>query len=779
MRNWACSSVAFAVVALAAGAAWGQCNWVALPTSNYSPCVGTQLSLNGRVESADAVYEWRRTSDGYVIATGANPTVAVASVDQSGVYQCFVTVPGPDGCATSSPAFNITVRAPAVVTPSTNVTRGVCLDEDIVLTIQATGPGPYTYQWYKGGTFAIGESATVIGSTTPTLTIHSATVGNQGAYTCVVASACGAVTSGTFNVTVSGAFSLIQAPTSLLLCDSSTATLSVVQANLPNAVAYKWFRGGEQLVDAGRYSGASTATLSINPVASEDLVQSFHCELSTPCELVSTPRIIIARDTSMCGLAFDRVATTLATPVFACAPRDDFNRLFIVQRAGVLRVLNLSTNTLETAPYLTITGVRTSGEDGFLGLAFHPRFSENGYFYVHYSNNDSDAAIVRYRALEPYATSAAADPSSASVVAIIEQNGGLHNGGWIGFRPDDTEGHLYLSIGDGGGSANAQNIDVHTGKILRIDVDGPDNVPGNSDDADAVAGTAYRVPSDNPFVGVEGRDEILALGVRNPWRCSFDRDTSDLYIGDVGGGVEEEITLLAADTPASAGPNFGWPCIEGRRVVTSSSCVPGPVGAVGPIFANRRNDGCAITGGFVYRGSLIPHLRGYYLFSDYCSGGLFALNVDNVQQGVISEPMPFSLGARMEAQGDAVGNIPAMGEDADGEVYVMDSSSLYRIVDLARVPADCNANGVDDVLDISRGTEGDCDGDGVPDSCDSACCPSCAADFDQDGGVTGSDISAFFMKYELGDPCADTDLDGGVTGGDIAAFFVAFEAGGC
>ncbi len=778
MRNRAGSAVAFAVVALAAGSAWGQCNWVALPASSYSPCVGTQLSLSGSVESADAVHEWRRTSDGYVIATGANPTVAVSSVDQSGEYRCYATVPGPDGCMASSPAFTIAVRAPAVVTPSTSVTRGVCTGDELVLSVEATGPGPYSYQWYKGSS-AVGDSASVSGSNTPTLTIHSTVVGNQGAYTCVVASNCGAVTSGTFNVTVSGPFSPVQAPTSLLLCDSSSATLSVVQSSLPSAVAYQWFRGGGPIVNGGRYAGASTATLSISPVAPEDLAQTFHCELSTPCERVETTPAIIARDTPMCGLAFDRVAAGLATPVYACAPRDDFNRLFIVQRGGVLRVLNLSTSTLETAPYLTISGVRTSGEDGFLGLAFHPRFSENGYFYVNYSNSDSDAAIVRYRALEPYGMSSAADPSSATIVAIIEQNGGIHNGGWIGFRPDDTEGHLYLSIGDGGGSANAQNADVHTGKILRIDVDGPDNVPGNGDDADPVAGTAYRVPSDNPFVGVDGRDEILALGVRNPWRCSFDRDTSDLYIGDVGAGYEEEITLLAADTPASPALNFGWPCIEGRRVSTSGlGCSTQPTNPTGPIFANRRNDGCAITGGFVYRGSLIPHLRGYYLFSDYCSGGLFALNVDNVQQGVISEPMPFSLGARMEAQGDAVGNIPAMGEDADGEVYVMDSSSLYRIVDLARVPADCNANGVDDVLDISRGVEGDCDGDGVPDSCDS-CCPACPADFDQDGGVTGADISAFFAEYEQGNPCADTDLDGGVTGADIATFFMAYEAGGC
>lgn len=578
---------------------------------------------------------------------------------------------------------------------------------------------------------------------------------------------------------------LLNSPPSVLVCGGNSVSLAAPQTGLPSGTTVRWYRGTTVLDDGGRLSGAATTTLTINPIAPEDLLEPFRCVYTTTCQTTgATLGVMVAQNAAWCSLAYQRVATGLSVPTCAVAPVDDYDRLFITLRgasqAASIRVLDLRTNTLQATPYLSLTGVSTTGEDGLLSIAFDPRFSENGYFYACYSNTQSDNVIARYRANPPYLTSSSADPASATIIAVFDQNGAIHNGGWIGFRPDDTQGYLYITVGDGGSSANAQNTTVPRGKVLRIDVDGPDNIPGNEDDADPVAGTAYRIPPDNPFASTDQFREILAYGLRNPWRCSFDRDTGDFYIGDVGSGTEEEISLIASNTPASPAINLGWPCFEGRRYVsTISGCNPAPANVTGPIFANGRNGGCAITGGFVYRGPLIPSLRGYYLFSDYCGGFLYALDVHDVQQGVISSPMPFSLGARMESQGAAVGNIPAMGQDADGEIYVMDSTSVYRIVDLGRVSHDCNANGVDDALDISRGVEGDCDGDGVPDSCDSPCCPACPADFDQDGGVTPNDIGAFFKEFEPGRPCGDVDMDGGITGADIAAFFVMYEAGGC
>jgi glucose/arabinose dehydrogenase len=244
-----------------------------------------------------------------------------------------------------------------------------------------------------------------------------------------------------------------------------------------------------------------------------------------------------------------RVASGLASPVFLTSPPGDTARAFIVESAatstsGRIRILNLPGNTLEATPYLTVSGIAAGGEQGLLGLAFHPSFATNGRFYVNYTDAAGDTRIVRYQANVPYMTSTTADAASAQLVLFVDQPFSNHNGGWLGFGPD---GYLYCALGDGGSAGDpgnrAQTIsNMLLGKMLRLDVNGADAFPGDPN-------KNYAIPPTNPFVGVTGDDEIWAFGLRNPWRNGFDRATGELYIGDVGQNAWEEIDVQ----PARAG----------------------------------------------------------------------------------------------------------------------------------------------------------------------------------------------------------------------------------
>ncbi len=331
--------------------------------------------------------------------------------------------------------------------------------------------------------------------------------------------------------------------------------------------------------------------------------------------------------------------STLGRPLYLISPTGDSRRFVVEQRRGNttsadIRIL-LPNNTFLTTPFLTVTGLSTGDEQGLLGLAFHPNFATNGRFYVSLTNS-SGTSVVREHTVSANPDVATATPTRT--ILTVSQDFSNHNGGWIAFGPD---GFLYFALGDGGSGNDpnnrAQNLGTLLGKILRIDVDGADNIPGNDDD-DGILGNGitvgYTVPAGNPYAGaVPGLDEIFAYGVRNPWRMSFDRETGDVWIADVGQEQREEVNFIPAGT--LGGRNFGWRCFEGTRVTGLGGCSPLPTGTVVPILEYGHTVvppgspvsvlGCSITGGYVYRGSEIPWLRGTYFFSDYCSGDVVTI----------------------------------------------------------------------------------------------------------------------------------------------------------
>ena len=292
----------------------------------------------------------------------------------------------------------------------------------------------------------------------------------------------------------------------------------------------------------------------------------------------------------------------LRAPVLLTHAGDD--RVFIVEQAGRVRVVS-GAGELRQEPYLDITAqVRFQGEQGLLGLAFHPGFSDNGYLYVSYTDRGGTSRVVRYTE----ATSSSADPASALTLLTQPQPFSNHNGGHVAFGPD---GMLYVGFGDGGSGGDplghGQDLGTLLGAMLRLDVDSPSG------------GRNYGIPPDNPFLDrPEARDEIWAYGLRNPWRFSFDPTENRLYIGDVGQNAREEISAVES---GGGGYNFGWNRKEGDRCFVSAPCDDPSL--TDPVLAyDNPGDGCSVTGGYVYRGAAMAELRGTYLYSDFCAGWL-------------------------------------------------------------------------------------------------------------------------------------------------------------
>ena len=364
-------------------------------------------------------------------------------------------------------------------------------------------------------------------------------------------------------------------------------------------------------------------------------------------------------------LALERINVSLSFPLFAAAPAGDTGRLFIVEKNGVIKILDLATQQLRPTPFLNLTGqIATGGEQGLLGLAFHPSFALNGFFYVNLINLNGDTEIRRYT-VSPNPD--VADPMSALLIISIDQPAGLtnHKAGWLDFGRD---GFLYAALGDGGGGGdpneNAENLNSLLGKILRLDVNG-DAFPLDNN-------RNYAIPPGNPFGGAAfGLDEIWSYGLRNPWRPSFDRVTGDFYIADVGQNAREEVNVATAVSGAGAGSNFGWNDMEG------SACFNPPTncstaGRVLPIVEYDHSQGCSITGGYVYRGNAIPSLRGTYFYGDFCSGFVRSFRFAN---GAATEQTDW---AALRPTG---GGITSFGEDAAGELYVVTASGgLFRVV---------------------------------------------------------------------------------------------------
>jgi len=380
-----------------------------------------------------------------------------------------------------------------------------------------------------------------------------------------------------------------------------------------------------------------------------------------------------------------RVATGLSFPLYVTAPPGDATRVFVVeQHTGRIRILRRNTWTLEPTPFLTIPGVSQGDEQGLLGLAFHPDYATNGFFYVDYT--DPDTRVVRYTVSS---NSNVANPATALPILSIAQPQDNHNGGWIGFGPDDL---LYIATGDGGGgndsapghtvdTGNAQDVTSNRlGKILRIDVD--------RDDFPANAAENWGVPPTNPFVGSAGDDEIWAFGLRNPWRAGFDRLTGDLYIGDVGEATCEEVDVHPATSPG--GQNYGWRLREGVLATpTGGVGGPAPAGAINPIFDYGHSGssvvcsgppagffGNSLTGGYVYRGP-IASLRGRYFFADFFRGNLWSLVWSGAPPATFNGRNYSSLvdhagDPAFQPDAGAIGRVSSFGEDSDGNLYVLD-----------------------------------------------------------------------------------------------------------
>ncbi|HEX2165172.1 MAG TPA: PQQ-dependent sugar dehydrogenase, partial [Thermoanaerobaculia bacterium] len=360
------------------------------------------------------------------------------------------------------------------------------------------------------------------------------------------------------------------------------------------------------------------------------------------------------------------IADGLVQPVALAHAGDGSGRLFIVQQQG--QILIWDGSQVLAQPFLDIDPlVSSGGELGLLGLAFHPDYETNGEFFVDYTRGAPGAretVVARYRVS---ADPDVADPDSGEVLLTFAQPFDNHNGGQLAFGLD---GFLYVSSGDGGSAAdpqeNGQSLATPLGKVLRIDVDASD------------PGLAYAVPPDNPFVGVAGaRPEIWAFGLRNPWRMSFDRQTGDLWIADVGQGVWEEINRQPGGS--DGGEDYGWDCREGAHVFSDNSPSGGnadcpATGWTDPVLEYQHTDGrCSVTGGYRYRGAVEPRLRGVYLFADFCTGEIFGTvpRCDALWQSRVLFDAPFL--------------ISAFGEDEAGEVYVADYSD-GRVLLLALAP---------------------------------------------------------------------------------------------
>ncbi len=342
----------------------------------------------------------------------------------------------------------------------------------------------------------------------------------------------------------------------------------------------------------------------------------------------------------------------------------DRDRLFVVLQNGRIRVLELATKTMLTPAFLDITTKvgDNASERGLLGLAFHPQYDVNGYFFVNYTNNSGNTVVERYTVSAGNPN--LADVSSASAVITIPQNANNHNGGQIQFGPND--GYLYIGMGDGGGSGDtgcrAQNDQLLLGKMLRLDIDTP----------------PYVVPNDNPFVGSAPLDEIWATGLRNPWRFSFDRDNGDMYIGDVGQFFIEEVSYQPGTS--LGGENYGWKIMEGNNCFGTGGCTsPAPCGSpvyTDPIHTYDHNAGaCTIIGGYVYRGCQIQDLQGTYFFADHCNDRVWSFRYDGTTMTDFQERT-----SELDP-GGALNAIATFGEDADGELYLGTlGGNIYRII---------------------------------------------------------------------------------------------------
>ena len=349
-----------------------------------------------------------------------------------------------------------------------------------------------------------------------------------------------------------------------------------------------------------------------------------------------------------------------SSPVDIAHAGDD--RLFVVERDGRIWVVDTLGDRLPNA-FLDITDRSISGgEQGLLGLAFHPDYNSNGYFYVNYTNNSGDSRISRFSVSDTDPN--LADPDSELIIIEIDQPFANHNAGDLEFSPVD--GYLYFGMGDGGSGndplRSGQDRQSLLGKMIRIDVDN---------------GEPYTIPEDNPFAEDDFTlDEIWALGLRNPWRFSFDKETGDMYIGDVGQNRWEEINFQPADS--DGGENYGWRCYEGNQQIFGDPECPdeSEVTFAAHAYLHSQANGCSVTGGFVYRGNDLPDFQGRYIYADFCSGQMWQLYRNEQDEWVNEELLQVP-----------AFQLSTFGEDSRGEIYyaLIGNGQIFKLVDFCVV----------------------------------------------------------------------------------------------
>ncbi|GGJ45451.1 PQQ-dependent sugar dehydrogenase [Deinococcus roseus] len=357
--------------------------------------------------------------------------------------------------------------------------------------------------------------------------------------------------------------------------------------------------------------------------------------------------VLLASCSFAADLKLQKVIDNLSSPLGVTSAMDGSNRLFVVQQGGLIRIVK--NGKLLSEPFLDIRSLTSAGgERGLLGLAFAPSYEKSGFFFVNYTDRSGNTQVVRYKVSKD---ADQADPRSAQKVLSVQQPYANHNGGHLAFGKD---GYLYIGMGDGGSGGdpqnNGQNLNTFLGKMLRLDV----------------SSLPYKIPKDNPFVGKDGKDEIWAYGLRNPWRYSFDRQTGDLWIGDVGQGEYEEVDFQKANS--RGGENYGWRLMEGKHCYEpGQNCDKGNLEK--PVHEYSHSDGQSITGGVVYRGKAIADLKGTYLYGDFASGKLWGITLSGSK---VSNKLLLDTGLQ----------ISSFGEDEAGEVYITDySGSLYKLTD--------------------------------------------------------------------------------------------------
>lgn len=374
---------------------------------------------------------------------------------------------------------------------------------------------------------------------------------------------------------------------------------------------------------------------------------------STPATGPAAPATAAAPGSPPAAIGTAKVVGGFERPTFVTNAGDGRNRLFVVEKAGRIRIVE--NGVVAPTPFLDISSIVTSegNEQGLLGLAFHPDFERNGRFFVAYDAKNNDNTVAEY--VVSKTDPQRADPASGRVLFGQPDVFSNHNGGMLAFGPD---GYLYISMGDGGAggdpNGNAQNLGSLLGKLLRIDV----NVPGT-------AATPYGIPPDNPFVGRAGaRPEIWAYGLRNPWRFSFDATTGDVWIGDVGQNLFEEIDFQPAGS--RGGENYGWRTMEATHCFEGDGC--DQTGLVPPVAEYGRDDGCSVIGGYVARGPAMAPIDGLYLYTDYCSGNLWSLRRDGTT--FVKTQLP-----------KGPSNISSFGTGEDGAIYLTGDAdgTLYRL----------------------------------------------------------------------------------------------------